>query len=40
MIRVKKLYAKNRFPDVENILLGTLMQGCWNGAFDSMDEVL
>lgn len=40
MIRVKKLYAKNKFPEVENIPLGKLMQGCWNGTFDTMDEVL
>ncbi|KAH3938426.1 hypothetical protein HBH98_254230 [Parastagonospora nodorum] len=40
MIRVKMLYAKNQFPEVENIQLGKLMQGCWNGTFNSMDEVL
>jgi serine/threonine protein kinase len=40
MIRVKKLYAENQFPEVENIPLGKLMQECWNGTFNSMDEVL
>ncbi|KAI0570758.1 SPS1 Serine-threonine protein kinase [Pyrenophora tritici-repentis] len=40
MIRVKKLYAENQFPEVENIPLGKLMQACWDGTFDSMDEVL
>jgi serine/threonine protein kinase len=40
MIRVKKLYAENQFPEVGNVPLGELMQGCWNGTFDSMDEVL
>ncbi|RMZ71180.1 kinase-like domain [Pyrenophora seminiperda CCB06] len=39
-IRVKKLYAENQFPEVENIPLGKLMQGCWNGTFNSMDEVV
>jgi serine/threonine protein kinase len=40
MIRVKRLYAENQFPEVEDIPLGTLMQGCWNGTFDTIDEVL
>jgi hypothetical protein len=40
MIYVKKLYADNQFPEVENIPLGKLMQGCWNSAFDTIDEVL
>ncbi|KAF1841634.1 kinase-like protein [Cucurbitaria berberidis CBS 394.84] len=39
MIRVQKLYAENQFPDVENIPLGKLMQGCWKGTFNSMHEV-
>ncbi|KAF1365761.1 kinase-like protein [Lizonia empirigonia] len=30
---------ENQFPEVENIPLGRLMQGCWNGTFDSMDQV-
>jgi hypothetical protein len=40
MIRVKKLYAENQFPDVENVPLGRLMQSCRDGTLDSMDEVL
>ncbi|KAF2272871.1 kinase-like protein [Westerdykella ornata] len=40
MLRIKQLYADNHFPEVENIPLGSLMQGCWHGTFTSMDEVL
>jgi hypothetical protein len=40
MLRVKQLYARNQFPGVENIPLGNLMQGCWQGTFSSMLEVL
>ncbi|KAF2000502.1 kinase-like protein [Amniculicola lignicola CBS 123094] len=38
--RVKQLYAENLFPNVENLPLGDLMQGCWHGTFNSMHEVL
>lgn len=39
MIRVKQLYAENQFLEVEEIPLGKLMQGCWNGTLKSMHEV-
>ena len=36
----ERLYAENQFPEVTDLPLGELMQGCWHGAFNSMDEVL
>ncbi|KAF1833474.1 hypothetical protein BDW02DRAFT_640062 [Decorospora gaudefroyi] len=34
------LYAEDQFPEVEDIPLGTMMRGCWDGAFVSMDELV
>ncbi|KAI9838766.1 MAG: hypothetical protein M1837_002332 [Sclerophora amabilis] len=36
----KRLYAEKRFPEVTDLPLAGLMQGCWHGAFGSMSEVL
>lgn len=36
----KQLYAEDRYPQVGNRPLGELMEGCWRGTFNSMEEVL
>jgi serine/threonine protein kinase len=40
MARIKQLYAENQFPQVENMPLSNLMEGCWRGTFNSMEEIL
>lgn len=40
ILRVKQLYAENRFPEVGNMPLSNLMQSCWQNEFSSMAEVL
>ncbi len=37
---VEQLYQDNEFPDIINLPLGQLMQGCWHDTFNSMSEVL
>jgi len=37
---VEQLYQENQFPDITNLPLGQLMQGCWHGTFNSMSEVV
>ncbi|KAL7788209.1 kinase-like domain-containing protein [Trichoderma ceciliae] len=37
---VRQLYSENKFPKVRSLPLGDLMQGCWYGSFESMNEVL
>ncbi|KAK7897036.1 hypothetical protein LTR67_004924 [Exophiala xenobiotica] len=37
---VEQLYEENQFPDITNLPLGQLMQGCWHGTFNSMTEVV
>jgi serine/threonine protein kinase len=37
---VEKRYARNQFPDVENLPLRELMHGCWYGTISSMGEVV
>ena len=37
---VEQLYQENQFPDITNLPLGQLMQGCWHGTFNSMSEVI
>lgn len=39
-ILVEQRYRENRFPKVEGLPLGKVMQGCWHGTFGSMSEVL
>ncbi|TLD36493.1 kinase-like domain [Venturia nashicola] len=38
--RVEQLYAKSQFPEVQNMPLSKLMEGCWHGTFSSMNEIL
>lgn len=40
MACIKQLYAENRYPQVENMPLSDLMEGCWQGSFNSMEEIL
>lgn len=37
---VGQLYTNNRFPDVMSLPLGWLIQGCWHGDFNSMNEII
>jgi serine/threonine protein kinase len=37
---VEQLYQEKQFPDLTNLPLGQLMQGCWHGTFNSMSEVV
>lgn len=37
---MKQLYAENQFPQVEDMPLSDLIQGCWRGTFNSMKEIL
>jgi serine/threonine protein kinase len=36
----RQLYAENRFPKVENMPLGNLIERCWHGTLSSMSEVV
>ncbi|KAH0593355.1 hypothetical protein MHUMG1_08811 [Metarhizium humberi] len=36
---VRRLYAEQRFPAVDQLPLRELMLGCWHGTLGSMDEV-
>ncbi|KAI9733260.1 MAG: hypothetical protein M1834_003344 [Cirrosporium novae-zelandiae] len=38
--RVQGLYAANEFPPVQNLLLGNILQRCWNGEYKDMDDVM
>ena len=37
---VMQLYAEDRYPVVEELPLGEIMQGCWNGSFDSASALI
>ncbi len=37
---VEQLHQDNRFPDIANLPLGQLMQGCWHGTFNSVSEII
>jgi serine/threonine protein kinase len=37
---VGRLYTEDQFPDVSNLPLGTLIDGCWRGRFRSMGHVI
>ncbi|KAL8828691.1 MAG: hypothetical protein Q9170_006494 [Blastenia crenularia] len=37
---VKQLYIERKFPDVSKLPLSEVIRGCWQGTFDSMDDVL
>ncbi|KAJ5712502.1 kinase-like protein [Penicillium malachiteum] len=37
--KVEKLFSQNEFPSVEGLLLGPIISSCWNGDYESMDEI-
>ncbi|CAG8225329.1 unnamed protein product [Penicillium salamii] len=39
MTVVERLFSQRRFPPVESLALGSIISGCWNGKYTSMDEV-
>lgn len=36
---VERLFSEKKFPSVEMLVLGSIISGCWNGKYMSMDEV-
>ena len=38
--RIKELYQQKAFPCVAHLVLGKVIQGCWNSEFVSMSEVI
>ncbi|KIW99646.1 uncharacterized protein Z518_11059 [Rhinocladiella mackenziei CBS 650.93] len=38
--RIKQLYQEKKFPHVTHLILGEVIQDCWNGKFNSMGEVI
>ena len=38
--RVERLYQEHKFPDVQHLMLGEIIQNCWDNKFRSMDEVI
>ena len=38
--RVAQLYQENRFPDVQSLTLGVVIEKCWRAEFASMNEVI
>ncbi|KAJ5155650.1 hypothetical protein N7492_008453 [Penicillium capsulatum] len=36
---VERLFSENNFPPVDNLVLGSIISGCWNGKYLSMDGV-
>ncbi|KXG46156.1 uncharacterized protein PGRI_050120 [Penicillium griseofulvum] len=39
MTVVGELFAKKKFPPVEMLVFGSVISGCWNGKYISMEEV-
>lgn len=37
---VEQLYLAHKFPNVQHLVLGEIIQNCWNQQFRSMDEVI
>ena len=37
---IETMYRQGRFPSVEEVLLGDIILGCWNGHFPSAQKVL
>jgi serine/threonine protein kinase len=36
---VERLFSQQKFPSVEALAFGSVISGCWNGKYTSMDEV-
>ncbi|KAK5214818.1 hypothetical protein LTR96_011680 [Exophiala xenobiotica] len=37
---VEQLYEEYQFPDITDLPLGQLMQGCWHGTLNSMSDIV
>ena len=40
MRRVEGLFGARQYPDLEGLVLGGVIRGCWDGRYERMEEVI